>query len=158
MNPPNQEKPVQVASSDEGYRLKFSPRIAPQPSRLAFKPGEERIWSVVGMDLSGLTVPQLVLRYDPMALDIAGASVGTAFLVDPQTPPMVKIDPAMGTIRVMSTDGNPLRFQNGGEVLSLRVRGGLSGDTMLVMDPPVFSSAGGERVDVAVAGGAARVE
>jgi len=158
LNPPNQEKPVQVASSDEGYRLKFSPRIAPQPSRLAFKPGEERIWSVVGMDLSGLTVPQLVLRYDPMALDIAGASVGTAFLVDPQTPPMVKIDPAMGTIRVMSTDGNPLRFQNGGEVLSLRVRGGLSGDTMLVMDPPVFSSAGGERVDVAVAGGAARVE
>ena len=62
------------------------------------------------------------------------------------------------TIRVMSTDGNPLRFQNGGEVLTLRVRGGVSGDTMLVIEPPSFSSIAGERVDVAVAGGAARVE
>jgi general secretion pathway protein D len=153
-----QNKVASTAAADDSYQLRFSPRIAPQPSRLALKPGEETSWSVVGMDLAGLVLPQLVFHYDPMALDVASAAIGPAFLVDLATPPAVTIDASKGTIRVISTDGKPLRFQSGGEVLALRVRGGITGQTMLIVEPPSFSSQDGARVDVAVAGGMAQVQ
>jgi general secretion pathway protein D len=153
-----QNKVASTAAVDDSYQLRFSPRIAPQPSRLALKPGQETSWSVVGMDLAGLVLPQLVFHYDPLALDIASAAIGPAFLVDPAVPPAVTIDASKGTIRVISTDGKPLRFQSGGEVLALRVRGGITGQTMLIVEPPSFSSQDGARVDVAVAGGTAQVQ
>ena len=38
-----------------------------------FKPGEEKMWNVIGMDLDGLTTPQILLHYDPTALDVSRA-------------------------------------------------------------------------------------
>ncbi|HUF17859.1 MAG TPA: secretin N-terminal domain-containing protein [Thermoanaerobaculia bacterium] len=157
---PGVQPPPPGASSmnQEDYRLKFAPRIAPQPSKIAIGPGEEKVWSIVAMDVAGLAIPQMVLHYDPLAMDIAGFSLGTALEINPEVPPVVSIDRANGTIRISSSDGSMLQFRSGGEVVAFRVRGGVTGDTMLVIEPLAFSQRNGERVDVAVAGGSARVE
>ena len=110
------------------------------------------------MDVSDLAVPQMVLFYDPLGMDISGFSLGSALSFDPAAPPVVSIDRANGTIRIASSDGSMLRFKSGGEVVAFRVRGGITGDTMLVIEPLAFSQKNGERVDVAVAGGSARVQ
>jgi len=52
----------------------------------------------------------------------------------------------------------PLNGPAGGEVVTLRVHGGLSGDTFLVMENPDFHSAAGSAVISAVSGGRAKVE
>jgi hypothetical protein len=70
----------------------------------------------------------------------------------------VTIDSNQGTIRVKSTNGKPLSFIGGGQVLSVRVHGGLSGETFLVMENPDFHDANGKAVVAAVAGGRARVQ
>lgn len=151
--------PPGAASLDEqDYSLKFAPRIAPQPSRISIGPGEEKVWSIVAMDVADLNIPQMVLYFDPLGMDIAGFSLGTALAYDPALPPVVSIDRANGTIRIASSDGSMLQFRSGGEIVAFRVRGGVTGDTMLVIEPLAFSQRNGERVDVAVAGGSARVE
>ena len=150
--------PGAASVNEQDYSLKFAPRIALQPSRLEIGPGEEKIWSIVAMDVSDLTVPQMVLFYDPLGMDISGFSLGSALTFDPAAPPVVSIDRANGTIRIASSDGSMLRFKSGGEVVAFRVRGGITGDTMLVIEPLAFSQKNGERVDVAVAGGSARVQ
>lgn len=151
--------PPGAASMDQqDYSLKFAPRIAPQPSRISIGPGEEKVWSIVAMDVAELTIPRMILHYDPLAMDIAGFSLGTAIDINPEVPPVVSIDRTTGTVRISSSDGSMLRFRSGGEVVSFRVRGGVTGDTMMVIEPLAFSQRNGERVDVAVAGGSARVE
>ena len=76
--------------------------------RLSFKPGEEKIWNLVGMDLDGLTTSQLMLHYDPHTLDVSEVVFGPALVVDPKTPPVATIDREHGTVRITSSNGKPL--------------------------------------------------
>jgi general secretion pathway protein D len=137
----------------------LAPRIQPQPMRLAFKPGEEKMWSVVGMDLDGLTTQQLMLHYDPRTLDVSEVVFGPALVVDPKTPPVATIDREHGTVRILSSNGKPLQFYNGGgDIASLRVRGGAPGETYLVLENPNLTNGNGTLVNASVSGGRARVD
>jgi hypothetical protein len=138
--------------------LRLAPRIAPQPSTLSIGPGQSKIWNVIGMDLDGLTSAQLVLHFSPASIAVTDVSLGSALTFDPAMPPSVNIDRTAGTITVKSTDGKPLTFAGGGEVLSLRVSGGQPGETFLIMDNPDLHTDRGQSIVAAVAGGRARVQ
>ena len=149
---------MSAASVASDAALRLSPRIGPQPSILAVKPGEEKIWKVVGMDLDGLSANTILLHFDPHAIDVAEVMFGDALKIDPKTPPVATINKDAGVIKISSSDGKPLVFANGGEVVGLRVRGGLVGETYLVMENPAFKDVKGVEVMSAVAGGKAKVE
>jgi general secretion pathway protein D len=136
----------------------LSPRIAPQPSKLSFKPGEEKMWSVVGMDLDGLTANSLVLHFDTRTLVVSDVALGNAVQVDISKPPVITVDREHGLIRIISSDGKPLQFNSGGEVAILRVRGGAPGESFLVLENPDLHNGAGVAIAGAVAGGRARVE
>jgi general secretion pathway protein D len=138
--------------------LRLAPRLAPQPATISLGPGETKVWNVIGMDLDGLTANQLVLRFDPRAMDVLEVGLGHALNVDPAAPPAVNVDRNAGTITVRSTNGQPLAFNGGGQVLALRVHGGVTGDTFLVVDTPDLRTAAGQGIVAAIAGGRARVQ
>jgi general secretion pathway protein D len=138
--------------------LRLAPRIAPQPSSINLGPGESKLWSIVGMDLDGLSAQELVLHFNPRAMDVTDVSVGSAVFANPALPPVVTVDRNTGTIRVKSSDGKPLQFVSGGDVLLIRVHGGVTGETFLVMQNPEFRSPGGKPIVAAVAGGKAKVQ
>jgi general secretion pathway protein D len=144
-----------TAVSDNGGVL---PRIAPQPMHLSIKPGEQKAWSVVGMDLDGLGATELLMHYDPHTIAVMDVMLGPALAVDMKTPPAVTIDSEKGLVRISSSNGKPLMFHSGGEIAVLRVQGGLSGDTFLVMDVPELRNVRGEAVSSSIVGGKARVE
>jgi general secretion pathway protein D len=152
--------PVKAASMSlsAAAASKLSPRIGPQPVTLPIKPGEEKLWNVVGMDLDGLTTSELLLHYDPRSLDVNEVLFGHALQIDPKAPPVATINRDAGIIRITSSDGKPLVFISGGEVLALRVHGGLSGETFLILEQPAFRSTAGETIVSAVTGGRAKVE
>jgi Type II secretory pathway, component PulD len=136
----------------------LAPRIQPQPMHLAFKPGEEKMWNVVGMDLDGLTTTQILLHYDPHTLDVSEVVFGPAMAVDPATPPVATIDREHGTVRITSSNGKPLQFNNGGgEIAALRVRGGALGESYLVLENPNLTNGSGAVVNASVSGGHAKV-
>jgi len=137
--------------------LKLSPRIGPQPANLAIKAGEEKIWPVVGMDLDGLSTDQLMLHYDARSLDVSEVGFGGALQIDPKYPPVATINRETGTIRITSSNGKPLAFAGGGEIVMLRVHGGLTGETYLVIENPGLHNGGGIDVQAAVSGGRAKV-
>jgi general secretion pathway protein D len=138
--------------------LRLAPRLAPQPANISLKPGESRVWQVVGMDLEGLSTSQLVFRYNPKSMAITDVNIGSAIVSDLERPPMVSVDSTNGIVTVTQGDGKPLRFAGGGEVLSLRVHGGLPGETFLVVDNPNLHTSGGQSVVAAIAGGRAKVQ
>jgi general secretion pathway protein D len=137
--------------------VRFAPRIAPQPSTIHLGPGETKLWNVVGMDLDGLTSQSLRFQFDPRAMDISETMLGSAIAFDPQRPPLIEIDRNSGTITVRSDDGSPLRFVGGGTVLTLRVHGGLTGDTFLVMQNPDLHDEKGVAIRATIGGGHATV-
>ena len=137
--------------------MRLAPRIGPQPSTITLGADETKLWNVVGMDLDGLNAPELVLHYNPRAMDVTDVMLGNAIAVNPALPPVVTIDRDNGTIRVKSSDGKPLTFISGGDVLAIRVHGGVAGETFLVLQNPEFRTAGGQNVLAAVAGGRAKV-
>src|SRR5947207_12150072 len=112
----------------------LSPRIGPQPMRLSIKPGEEKLWELVGMDLDGLTASQITLHFDPHTIDISQVGFGSAMQVDIAAPPRVTIDRDKGVVVIASADGKALHFNSGGDIAALRVRGMLNGETYLVLD------------------------
>ncbi|HKS24853.1 MAG TPA: secretin N-terminal domain-containing protein [Thermoanaerobaculia bacterium] len=134
------------------------PRIAAQPAKIALKPGEEKIWPLVAMDVEGLKTNQLVLHYDPQAMEVADVSFGPAMKFDVQKPPIVTIDAQHGSIRIASSDGLPLAFASGGDLAALRVRGGMTGDTYLIIDTPGLKNGRGETVASTVSGGQVKVQ
>jgi general secretion pathway protein D len=138
--------------------LRLAPRMGPQPGTLKVKPGELKMWTVVGMDLDGLSANQFVLHYDPKSIDVTEVSFGSALSFDVKTPPAATINRDTGTIKIVSTDGKPLAFTGGGDVVALHLRGAGTGETFLVLDAPEFRNAKGEVVTTAVSGGRARVE
>ncbi|MDQ3282238.1 MAG: hypothetical protein M3Q69_12585 [Acidobacteriota bacterium] len=138
--------------------LRLAPRIAPQPSSISLSPGQTRMWDVIGMDLDNLTADKIVLRFDPHKLNVQEVMLGPAVAIDPASPPAVNIDSNNGTVTMRSTNGQPLRFNSGGQVLTMRVNGGVSGETFLVLDNPDLHTASGSTVVAAVAGGRARVQ
>jgi len=162
------EPPVAIASAsttlpsfstaDSSVSPAIAPRIAPQPSKMSFKPGEEKQWTVVGMDLDGMTTNEIVMHYDPRALDVADVSIGPAMKIDPQKPPIVRIDAATGTIRIMSSDAQPLAFNAGGDIAAIRLRGGTTGDSYLVLENPSLKNGRGDGVAASVSGGHAVVQ
>ncbi len=160
--PPDQLSSSSIRSEDsasgEIARMRLAPRIAPQPSTIALGPGESRLWSIIGMDLDGLTAQELVLHFNPRSMDVTDVAVGPALAVDPTLPPVITVDSATGTIRVKSSNGKPLRFVSGGDVLIIRVHGGVTGETFLVMQNPDFQTATGKSIVAAVAGGRVRVQ
>jgi len=147
-------EPLAVADEQSG----LTPRIGPQPMRLSVKPGEEKIWTIVGMDLDGLTAKQILLHFDPHTLDVSEVSFGSAMQIDLKTPPVVNIDRGTGTIKITSSDGGPLRFNSGGDLAALRVRGVLNGETYLVLENPDLKNGTGKIVASTIAGGHAKVE
>ncbi len=142
----------------EAAALRLSPRISPQPVTLTMKPGQQRLWTVVGMDLDGLTTQRLSFRYDPRALDIQEVMFGPAMSIDPKAPPVVTVDRNNGVVSITSSDGKPLSFRSGGELLILKLQGMLSGDAALVFDAPELKNDQGQVVIGAISGGRARVE
>lgn len=140
------------------YRMGVAPRIAPQPESLSLAPGEEHVWSVIGMDLAGLETPSISFHYNPSAINVEDVSIGTAVAVNPEMPPVVTVDRETGTIKVSSSDGTPIRFLNGGEILAIRIRGTASGQSDLVVDPMTIVNGQGQAVQAAVAGGHATVK
>jgi general secretion pathway protein D len=137
----------------------LSPRMQPQPMHLAFKPGEEKMWDVVGMDLDGLTTNQILLHYNPTTIDVSEVVFGPAISIDLKTPPVATIDREHGTVRITSSNGKPLQFNNGGgSIASLRVRGGSPGDTYLVLEDPHLTNGAGSVVNASVSGGRAKVD
>jgi hypothetical protein len=142
----------------ETSELRLAPRIAPQPSSLSLGPGESKVWQIIGMDLEGLSADKLVIRFNPQGLNVSEVSLGAALQFDPSVPPSVSVDHDAGTITVRPTNGKPLAFTGGGQVLTVRVHGGMTGDTFLVMDNPAFHTASGQSVTASVASGRARVQ
>ena len=159
-NPPQDSASsnVSVQAQPDTAALRLAPRIAPQPSTIGLKPGESKLWSVVGMDLDGLNAQELVLHFNARAMNVSDVSLGSAIAINPALPPIVTVDSNNGTIRVKSSDGKPLQFIGGGDVLLLRVHGGVTGETFLVMQNPEFRNSGGESIVAAVAGGRAKVQ
>jgi hypothetical protein len=125
---------------------------------LSMKPGEEKLWDLVGMDLDGLTANQIVLHFDPHTIDISQVGFGSALQIDISAPPRVMIDRDKGTVVIASADGSPLHFNSGGDIASLRVRGILSGETYLVLDNLDLKDGSGGLVAATIGGGRARVE
>jgi general secretion pathway protein D len=138
--------------------LRLAPRLAPQPATISLGPGESKVWEVIGMDLEGLSASQLLFRYDPRAMTVTDVNIGSAILVNLDTPPIVAVNRDLGTITVTQGDGKPLRFTGGGQVLAIRVSGGNSGETFLVMENPDLHTASGQSIVAAVAGGRARIQ
>jgi general secretion pathway protein D len=138
--------------------LRLAPRIAPQPSTISLGPGSSAVWNVIGMDLDGLNAGELVLRFDPRSISVTDVQLGPALAYDIQAPPAINVDRDKGIITVRPTNGKPLAFTGGGQVLAMRVHGGTTGESFLVMDNPDFRNAAGLGITAAVAGGRARVE
>jgi len=162
--PPNPPQPqasnnmppaVQTASM---ATLRMAPRMGAEPVTLKVKPGEQRVWNIIGMDLEGLNTDSLVLHYDSSAMDVSEVVFGGAMKIDPRTPPVATINRDTGTIKIVSSDGKPLQFVSGGDVIGLRLRGGKSGETSLVIEPPELRETAGTNVMTAVTGGRAQVE
>jgi hypothetical protein len=139
-------------------QLRLAPRISPQPASLSIKPGEEKLWNVIGMDVDGLEADNITLHYDPHALDVAEVTFGSAIVTDPKQPPIAKVDASNGIITLFSSNGKPLVLRSGGELATIRVHGGMMGDTYLVLDDPKLHKAGGALVESAISGGRAKVE
>jgi general secretion pathway protein D len=146
-----------VATPNVGS-LRLAPRMGAEPVTLKIMPGEQKVWNIIGMDLEGLSTDSLVLHYDRNAMDVSEVVFGDALSVDPKTPPVATINRDTGTIKVTSSDGKPLQFVSGGDVMRLRLRGGKSGETMLVIEPPELHDGAGTNVTTAVTGGRAQVQ
>lgn len=146
-----------AANDVDTASLRLSPRIAPQPMNIQLGPGETKLWNIVGMDLDGLQTSTIELHFDPRAMDITDTILGAAFAVNATAPPVVQVDRNNGTIIVRNADGSPLQFVSGGTVLTLRVHGGLSGQTFLVMQNPDLRNANGVGIASVVGGGRATV-
>jgi general secretion pathway protein D len=138
--------------------LRLTPRLSPQPVSFSIKGGEQKNWTLVGMDLDGLGVTQLVLRYNPNALTVLDVLFGPAVEVNPAQPPIVTISKDTGTVKITSSNGKPLAFRSGGEVLSLRLIGASTGESPLVLESVELKDASGTTVPAAVSGGQVRVE
>lgn len=149
---------ISAEAQTEVAAMRLLPRVGPQPSTISLGPGEMKVWNVVGMDLDGLTAPEMVFRFNPTSMDVSEVILGSAILVNPAQPPVVTVDHDTGTVRVKSSDGKPLIFVGGGDVLSLRVHGGTPGETFLVLQNPDFRTADGQPIVAAIAGGRARVK
>jgi hypothetical protein len=147
-----------VDAEAQAAALRLAPRIAPQPSTISLGAGDSAVWNIVGMDLDGLQAKELVLRFDPRAINVTEVQLGPALAYDMQAPPAINVDRDHGVITVRPTNGKPLTFTGGGQVLAIRVHGGVTGDTFLVMENPDFRTAAGQGIMAAVAGGRARVQ
>jgi general secretion pathway protein D len=147
-----------MAAAAAAPQVVATPRIGAQPTKISLKPGEERMWPLVAMDVEGLSTNQILMHYDPQAMDVADVSFGPALRFDPAKPPIVTINKANGSVRITSSDGLPLRFAAGGDLAALRVRGGMVGETYLVIDTPGLKNARGEVVASTVSGGQAKVQ
>jgi general secretion pathway protein D len=145
-----------IVEPDTGA-LRLAPRLAVQPAAIQVGPGESRLWKLVGMDLDGLSTQELRFRFDPRAINVSEVVFGSSMVIDPAAPPAVKIDSANGTLTITATNGRPLQFIGGGEVLAIRVSGGVTGETFLVMEPPDLRDGRGGEVYAAVTGGRAEV-
>ena len=152
------ESAADPSQATDTETVRLAPRIALQPAAIQLGAGETKMWTVAGMDLEGLTAAELVLHFNPRAMSVTEVHIGSSVQVDPAMPPVVTVDSGSGTIRVKSSDGKPLRFVHGGEVLAIRVHGGVSGETFMVMTDPGFKTSDGAAIVASVAGGKARVQ
>jgi hypothetical protein len=116
------------------------------------------VWTILGMDIDNLTLPALVLHYNPTTVDVWDVAFGPALAFDPKNPPLVTNDRATGTIRISSTDGKGLSLHGGGEIALLRLRGGAPGETFLVVEASGLRNGQGEAVPAVISGGRARVQ
>ena len=157
-NPPQaQLESNPVTQQPDLSALRLAPRLGAEPGSLKISSGEQKTWNIIGMDLEGLSTDSLVLHYDRNAIDVSEVVFGSALSVDPKKPPVATINRDTGTVKITSSDGKPLQFISGGDVIGLKVRGGNAGETMLVVEPPELRNAAGTNVMTAVTGGRAQV-
>ncbi|HUP66515.1 MAG TPA: secretin N-terminal domain-containing protein [Thermoanaerobaculia bacterium] len=133
--------------------MRGTPRIAPQPMGLDISPGETRRWTLAGMDLTGLRTPFIRLHYNPQSFDVVSAVLGSALHSETILPPVITLDPGNGTITIRSSDGGPLLFTAGGDILSLEVRGLNPGESFLVLDGIDLRDPAGIPVSASIQGG-----
>jgi len=156
--PPDDEKRY-TATEEDPVATTTSPRIGMEPVKLPIAFGTQQTWRVIGMDLDGLVTESLDILYDTSTLDVTDVALGSAITVDPVSPPSITIDRAAGKIRVISTDvTQPLRFNGGGEVLLMNVKGLAPGEGFAMLDNPVLRTSDGRRSPVVTAGGRSHVE
>ena len=162
-NRPVQPPPPVPQQQDEQLNQQMpnwqgTPRIGLQPAIMEGRPGQEALWRLVGMDLSGLSMSHMTIRFTPGTLAVLDVVIGPALRIDPQFPPVVKIDHDTGVISVTSSDGAPLGFEAGGDILGLRVLGGGPGETIFVIDELAVIDSEGREVAANVTGGRMRVQ
>jgi general secretion pathway protein D len=157
--PPTPDDEKRYTGTEDAGQAAVTPRIGLEPTTLPVAFGGDQTWRVIGMDLDGLVTESLDLLYDTSTLDITDVALGSAIASDPVSPPSITIDRATGRIRVSSTDvTQPLRFNGGGELLLMKVRGLAPGEGFAMLDNLVLRSSDGRRSPVALAGGRSHVE
>ena len=145
------EDMLAVAASASSER--FTPRIAPQPSRLELQTATEGVINVIGMDIEGLEMAELRINFSPRSLSVLEAVPGEALDVDNANPPLVTVDAIGGLITVRTMDGSPIRFTGGGTIIRLAIRGDIAGESYLVLDSQPMRDASGTAVDAVIHGG-----
>ncbi|MDX1584595.1 MAG: hypothetical protein R3338_13445, partial [Thermoanaerobaculia bacterium] len=139
-------------------QIALSPRISAQPANQILAPNDVAIWSLVGMDLDGLVTDEIVLEYNPEAIDVTALSFGSGLDIDPNLPPSTSIDRENGIIRIRSDGGEPLRFRSGGEIAHIAFMAVLPGDSPLVISKLDLERPDGKLVAATVTGARASVD
>jgi general secretion pathway protein D len=145
------EEILSLAATSSSER--FTPRIAPQPSRLELQTAAEGFVNVLGMDIEGLEMPELRIHFSPRSLSVLEAVPGEALAIDSSNPPLVTVDAIGGSVTVRTMDGSPIRFEGGGTIIRLAIRGDIAGESYLVLDSQPMRDANGSVVDAVIHGG-----
>lgn len=138
--------------------ITLAPRISAQPAMMQLAPNDVAVWSLVGMDLDGLSTGEIVLEFNPQAIAITALSFGSGLQVDPEMPPSTSIDRQNGVIRIRSEDGSPLRFRSGGEIAHIAFQAVLPGESPLILSSLDLVRPDGRVVAANVTGARANVD
>ncbi len=138
--------------------VSLMPRISAQPAQMKLSPNDIAVWSIVGMDLDQLVTDEIVLGYNPEAVNITTITFGSGLVVNPNQPPSISIDRELGVIRIRSDDGAPLHFRSGGEIAHIAIQAVLPGDSPLTISKLDLARPDGRVVAATVTGAKARVD
>lgn len=134
------------------------PRISAQPANMRLTPNDVAVWSLVGMDLDELVTDEIVLEYNPEAIEITALTFGSGLVVDPNLPPSIRIDRETGVIRIRSENDEPLHFRSGGEIAHVAFQAVLPGDSPLSISKLDLARPDGRLIAATITGARASVD